>query len=181
MASCTTVGKYHRFLKKTKATAGQYRGTHAVFLQNTKNSQYAWNSAPIDGTDIIRSFAAVVWELHFLVEVKLLQTPTNLNQGNYGLYEYLWHVSNNSQFATSILQILIKERQTAHREQWNQNQSAPEFKVDGAVEAHVQVKPKLYPGGVTKHAYRAWLPFQIKMFLETIPMWSSAIIIQHMV
>ena len=55
----TSVEKYHRFLNKTQVIAGQDRGTHGVFLQNAKTSQYAWNNAPIDGTDILRSVAAV--------------------------------------------------------------------------------------------------------------------------
>jgi hypothetical protein len=53
------VERYHRFLNKTQTIAGQDRGTHQVFTKNAKTSQYAWNSALIDGTDIIRSMAAV--------------------------------------------------------------------------------------------------------------------------
>ena len=65
--------------------------------------QCAWNSAPIEGTDILRSVAAVGRELRFLLDVKLLQNPTTLNQGHSGMYDYLWRVLNNSQYATSIL------------------------------------------------------------------------------
>ena len=35
------VEEYHCFLNKTQAIAGQYRGTHGVFLQNAKTYQYA--------------------------------------------------------------------------------------------------------------------------------------------
>ena len=67
--------------------------------------------------------------LHTFIPPTLF-TPTTLNQGNSGLYEYLWHVSNTSQFETSILHILVKERRNTHREQWNQNLSAPNLKLD---------------------------------------------------
>ena len=116
-----SIEKYHRFLNKTQAILDQYRGTNNIFLQNAKTSQYAWNSTPIYGIDILRSVAAVGRELYFSLDVELLQTPTTLDQGNSGLYEYLWHVSNNSQFATSIIHISIKERRTAHRERRDQN------------------------------------------------------------
>ena len=31
-----SVESYHRFLKKTKSIAGQYRGIHDIFIQNEK-------------------------------------------------------------------------------------------------------------------------------------------------
>ena len=80
-----------------------------------KTSQSTCNSAPIYGTDILRSVAAVGQEFRFTLDVKILQAPTTLNQGNCSMYEYLRHVSNNSQFLTSILQIIIEEQRTAHR------------------------------------------------------------------
>ena len=50
---------YHIFLNKTDAISGNDRGTHLVSIQNAKISQDAWNSAPIDGTDIPRSTTAI--------------------------------------------------------------------------------------------------------------------------
>ena len=55
----TRVEKYHHFLNKTHAIAGQDRGTHYIFLHNVKTSEYNQNSAPIDGTYILRSVADV--------------------------------------------------------------------------------------------------------------------------
>ena len=81
------------------------------------------------------------------------------------MYEYFWHVSNISQFATSILHILIKEQRTAHRERWNQNRSAPEFKSGYAVKAHVQVQSKSDTEEVVKLVYRSGGPFQIKTII----------------
>ena len=60
-----SIVKYHRFLNKTQEIAGQDRGMHDVFLLNAKTSHYSWNSAPIDGTDILRSVAAVRRKLWF--------------------------------------------------------------------------------------------------------------------
>ena len=42
--------KYHHFLNKTQTITGTDIGSHDKFIQNSKTSQYAWNSAPIDDT-----------------------------------------------------------------------------------------------------------------------------------
>ena len=44
--------KYHRFLNKIQTITVTDRGSHDNFIQNAKTRQYAWNSAPIDDTDI---------------------------------------------------------------------------------------------------------------------------------
>ena len=95
-----SVENHHRFLKKTQAIAVQDRVTYDFFIQNAKTSQYAWNNAPINGTYIIRTVNDVGQEFRFLLDFELLQTPTKMNQGNSDMYEYLWHVLNNSQFET---------------------------------------------------------------------------------
>ena len=61
---------------KNQTSVGQERGTHLSFIENYKTSQYAWNSAPIDDTDIPRSLAAV--DLHFKLpmDIDLNATPT---------------------------------------------------------------------------------------------------------
>ena len=54
-----SVEKYHIFLNKSQTIVGQDRGTHLSFLNNAKTSQYDFNSAPKDNTDILRIFEAV--------------------------------------------------------------------------------------------------------------------------
>ena len=70
-----SVERYRRFFNKTQAIAGNDRGIHGVYLQNAKTSQYAWNSAPIDNTDITRSMAAIGRDFRFPLDVSLLPTP----------------------------------------------------------------------------------------------------------
>jgi hypothetical protein len=52
------VEHFHRFLNKV-AIAANDRGTNIVFVEAAHTAAYAWNSSPIDGTDIIRSVPAV--------------------------------------------------------------------------------------------------------------------------
>ena len=70
-----SVERYHRFLNKTQTINGEDRGSHHTFIEYSKTSQYAWNSAPIDDTDIPRCVAAVRRHFQFLVDVQLNKTP----------------------------------------------------------------------------------------------------------
>ena len=108
-----SVKHYHRFLNQTEAIAGNDRGTHLVIIQNAKISQYAWNSAPIDGTDIPRSTAAIGRGFLFPLDVDLVPTPT-LNDHNSKLFSYLRNVSIDANFAVSVLHIIIGDRHTTH-------------------------------------------------------------------
>lgn len=93
---------------------GNDRGTNIVIKQNVKTSQYAWNSAPIDGTDIPRSMAAIGREFRFPLDVELSLAPQLNPENNSALFQYLRNGSNDSVFSLSILKILIEERRSAH-------------------------------------------------------------------
>ena len=47
-----SVERYHCVLDKTQTICGTDRGTHHTFATNIKTPQYAWNTAPIDNTNI---------------------------------------------------------------------------------------------------------------------------------
>ena len=132
--------KYHRSLNKTQTIVGQDRGTHHSFIENSKPSQYAWNSAPIDDTDIPRCLAAVGRHFKFPIDVALSACPTINDSSQSALYTYLRDVSNDSQFLISVLQVLIEERRTAHCDRWNNKRIAKQFVVGDIVKARVQVQ-----------------------------------------
>ena len=115
--------RYHQFLDKTQAIARNDRGTHKVFIRNAKTSQYAWSSAPIDGTDVPRRIAAIGREFRFPLDTELLETPRLNNDMNTQLSNYLRDVSHKSKFAQGVVQILVEERRAAHQERNNRNSS----------------------------------------------------------
>ena len=153
--------RYHRFLNQMQAIVGNYRGTRAVYIQNAKTSQYAWNSAPIDNTDICRSVAAIGRTFRFPLDVELSPTPLLNNECNSTLFNYMWDVSTDSTFSLSILQVLIEERRAAHRERHNTNRIQCSLKVGDVVKAHVQVQSQAESGTVGKLSYCARGPFVI--------------------
>ena len=68
----------------------------------------------------------------------------------------------NSQFAISVLQIIILERITAHLERWNKVIQQQNFKVGDVVKSHIQVQSKAKTGEVKKLYYQARGTFQVK-------------------
>ena len=156
-----SVERYHRFRNKTQAIAGTDRGTHFVILQTAKTSQYAWNNAPIDNTDIARSEAAIGPKLRFLLDVELSPTPNLNNVHNIALFSYLHNVYTDSNFALSVLQILIKDRRNAHMDRYNKDKLICNLKVGDVVKAHVKVNSVASKGFVSKLSYKAKEPLVI--------------------
>ena len=88
---------------------GQDKDTHSNFFQNIKTSHYAWISALIDDTAIPRFLPDVGRIFEFPMDVELENLPTLNCENKLALYTYLRDVSNDSNFATSVLQVLIEE------------------------------------------------------------------------
>ena len=74
-------------------------------------------------------------------------------------------MSTDSQFAISVLQIIIKERRTAHHKCWNNVKQQKVFKVIDVVKYHIQVNPKSEPGEVNTLYYQARGQFRVKTVL----------------
>ena len=81
-----------------------------------------------------------------------LSAAPNINYNNQSaLYKYLRDVSNDSQFAISVLQVLIEERQTAHCSRWNKDRAVKMFQIGDVVKAHVQVQSNSSTGAVKNY------------------------------
>ena len=100
------------------------------------------------------------------MDVKLPPAP-NLNDVDQSLlYTYLLDVSTDSQFATSVLQILVKERRTSQRTRYNSQRTAKLSKVGDVVKAHVQVHSNIDKNVVGKLYYQGRGLFPINEILD---------------
>ena len=70
-----SVEHFHRFLNKSVTIAAEERGTTNIFVPDGIAAGYTWNSAPINGTDILRSILAIGRELKFLLYINLNAMP----------------------------------------------------------------------------------------------------------
>ena len=126
-----------------------------------KTSQLAWNSTPIDNTDVVRSLEAVGREFRFPLDVELSVIPLINDVSNSALTNYLRDVSIESKFAVSVAQVLIEERRLAHQERVNKDKIVSSLQVGNIVKAYVQVQSTQELGVVGKLSYRARGPFRI--------------------
>ena len=113
------IEKFHRFLNKAVIIEAGYRGTVNCFVEDGIAAGYAWNSAPIDGTDIIRSILAIGRELHFPLDISMASLPKLAEFQTNSVIVYLRLIDKDRIFATQVLKILIEDRHTTHRERIN--------------------------------------------------------------
>ena len=98
-------------------------------------------------------------EFRFPLDIELLDQSSLNNKEHSALFHYLRNISCNLQFSISVLQTLIEERRSAHRERWNKNRKAYKFNRGDVVKARIQVQSKLDDGEVGKLSYRVRIPF----------------------
>ena len=67
---------FRYFLNTFVTIAFKNRATVSILAEVGNTVAYAWNSAPIDSTDIICSIPEIGQELRFLLEVNLTPLPT---------------------------------------------------------------------------------------------------------
>ena len=70
-----TVKYLHCFLNNSITIVAEERGTNNIFVPVSIATDYAWNSTPIDATDIVRSISAIDREFHFYIDVSLNSLP----------------------------------------------------------------------------------------------------------
>ena len=118
-----TVEHFHRFLNKSITITAEDCGTNDVLVPAGIAVGYAWNSAPIDDTDIIRSIPAIGRELHFPIDINLSALPKLAHNSGQAALDYLKLTDSSRHFSSSILKILIEDRRTAHAERINNNRN----------------------------------------------------------
>ena len=117
------VEKFNRFLNKAVTIAAENRGTNDVFVTTGVAAGYAWNSSPIDGTDIFRSVPVLGRELRFFLDVDISALPPLVSNNTDSVVSYLRLTDFNRHFATTILKILIEDRRITHMERINNNRN----------------------------------------------------------
>ena len=80
--------------------------------------------------------------------------------------DYLQNVSNHAQFATSALEILVKERRQYHHDRHNATVQVLPFKVNDVVKVHVQVHTNTDKNIVWKLAYQVKGPYRVVKVLD---------------
>ena len=99
--------------------AAEKRITNDIVVPSSFASRYAWNSARIDGIDILSSFPAIVRELPFPLDINLNVVPNMIQNNDHTELDYLKLTNSPHRFSSSILKTLIEDRRTTHVERIN--------------------------------------------------------------
>ena len=156
-----TVEHFHRFLNKSVTIAAEDRGTNDTFVPAGIAAGYAWNSSPIDGTDILRSIPAIGRELHFPLDINLSALPKLVHNSGQSALDYLKLTDSSRHFSSSILKILIEDRRTAHAERINNNRNIIVLEPGDIVMARTAIQSNKQKGKVAKLCYAVRGPYQI--------------------
>jgi hypothetical protein len=122
---------------------------------------YAWNSSPIDGTDILHGVTAVGRPFLFPIDILLALPPQLCSDNATDVTQYLQFVSEHASFSQAILRFLVEDRHLAHAERANESRNPVTYEIGDRVMATVQVKSDASVNKVAKLSYQRHGPFEI--------------------
>jgi PAS domain-containing protein len=160
-----SVERFFRSLNKAVTIASNDRGTNDVFVEAVHCFTYAWNASVIDGTDIVRSVAALGREFKFPLDIQLSSEPVPMDGDVSTLHAFLRAHQDNARIANEFLKVITEDRRCYHRERMNQDQDQVLFKVDDVVMVRVQVQSNANLDRVAKLSYRLRGPMIVKEVL----------------
>lgn len=153
--------RYHRYLKKV----GKIHTADCQSLSEWKMGAafacYAWNASPIDGTNIIRSFAAVGREFLFPIDISdtsVVPARLRTSTGDASLQ----HVEASFPLLLQqreLLSVLNAERRRAHVELKNEGRKTKTFAPGDIVQVQKQVQTR--DGVPAKQMMRTRGPYRV--------------------
>ena len=180
------VERFNKFLNSGLRIFSTERGTVRVFLEGAETLVYAWNSAPVVGTDISRSLLVTGREYRFPIDIADSKHVTfNINETK--LRSFARDLTTLLTKCREIYKVLIEEHRAMHREYRNSQLSNPKkFKINDIVFSNVQIQSSSKSGKVKKLSYTRRGPYKItKCYpsgsydLKLVSSTSSAIIKKH--
>ena len=158
------VENFLRFINMAITIAAEDRETSDLFVAAGVVAGYAWNSSPIDGTDILRSVYENDRELRFPlgIDLRALPPPPPLVSTNAdSVVSYLRLTDSNRHFTSAILKILVEYRQTSHAERVNNNRNIVTMHPGDISMARTAIQSNKTTNKVAKLCYVVCGPFQI--------------------
>ena len=138
--------RFHRFLNKVQKINAADTQSFTQWVQGTLFALYAWNASPIDGTDIMRSFAAKARVFPFPFEITQDHVDRVPPTEGEPAIEHLETIFPLWGKQSMLLQILQEERRERHRDMKNQGVTQRKFNVGDIVLVKKQVKSQTVDG-----------------------------------
>jgi hypothetical protein len=126
------------------------RKSTRVFVEGALMTAYAWNSAPVAGTNLSRSLVVLGREFEFPIDFTTRQHLT-FSTDTANIQSYAETMLELLEKNREVFKVLIHEHRAYHRELRNsQINEKPKFRVDDIVFTKVQVQSKASQGLVKK-------------------------------
>lgn len=100
--------KNHRFINKLITSVAEDRGTNGIFEAAGVAAGYAWNSLPINGTNILRSDHNIGRELPFPLDFDSSVLPAVVSNNAEFVVSYLRLIDSIRYFASTILKSSLR-------------------------------------------------------------------------
>ena len=146
--------RFHRYMNKAQRLIGLDTRDHASWMINQSFAAYAWNAAPVDGTDVVRSFAAKARTFHFPLDVaepveRVVGSPGEATLQHIETTFPLWFKQKE------LLKMLTADRRERHLALANKDKTRREFNPGDLVVIRRQVKSNAAMGRPAKLQVKA--------------------------
>jgi hypothetical protein len=153
--------RFHRYLNKVAKIGVADQQSYEQWMLNTLFAAYAWNASPVDGTDVIRSFAAKARTFRFPLDIQTDEEVARIPQQGEAALQHVETMLPLWVQQKELLKLLNDERRARHREMANKDKKKRTFQPGDLVLVRKQVTSKASDGKPAKLTLRARGPYRI--------------------
>lgn len=155
------VERFNRYMNKAQRLHAANCETFQEWQLGTAFALYGWNSAPIDGTNIVRSYAAMGREFPFPIDIETEQQPQREHQAQgQAAVDHVDAAFPMLEKQRELLKILTTERREHHRNLKNEGRNATVFQPGEIVMIRKEVQSS-DAKGPAKARIRARGPYRV--------------------
>jgi len=156
-----TCERFHRLLNKVQRINTSDTGTQFRWKQAVAFASYAWNAAPIEGTDLPRCVVAVGKDFPFPIGVNTATERTLGPSASQQALEFFDARFPLLQKQRELLNLLNQDRRQRHRDLKNEGQTERRFHPGDLVIVRKQVQSKATQGFSAKLVFRPKGPYRV--------------------
>jgi hypothetical protein len=152
---------FHRYLNKVEKIGAADAESYEKWAMNALFAAYAWNGSPVDGTDIIRSFAAKARTFHFPLDIQTGEEVARIPEQGEATIQHVETMIPLWFRQKELLKELTKDRREHHRDLANKNRKIRTFQPGDLVLVRKQVNSNATEGKPAKLTLKARGPYRI--------------------
>jgi hypothetical protein len=152
---------FHRYLNKVEMIGAADAQLYEQWVMNALFAAYACNGSPVDGTDIMQSFAAKARLFHFPLDVQTDNEIARIPQQGEATIQHVKTMFPLLFRQKELLKLLNKQQRTRHIEMANENRQERTFQPSNLVLVRKQVMSKAAEGKPAWLTLKTRGPYQI--------------------